>query len=360
MTLHLRKEKAWLLLARAESYNVGQVLAAKERTVPSGEVLSQAKTRVWGLSPQNETGTGALCAVTSTLVWGWRPFYDGTAVGRLDQRYYAVGAGRFGTADPGGIRTANPLKPQSWNRYSYVLGDPINSTDRHGRERDCDLDEEDGCDTDPCDNSYDATCSGDPTPRPPTPDPPGGGNLGPANPCAWGNLGTSQQGMVTQSVWSGFSAAQQQEFMDITLDAAAIGVNLSGLQLASITIAGENGQTQTEVNFTGNTSQLIASLQAGSFTSNTTDGMVGKAHEGFDGNYRQNTLTWSMQVNTNSGGAQIDIDPFNPAGGLAGLITHGLLQVLPNKITGKDTNPFTAAGALAKRKINMGAPCTGH
>src|ERR1035438_10175166 len=64
-----------------------------------------------------------------------------------DQRYYAVGAGRFGTADPGGIKMAHSKNPTSWNRYMYVYGDPVNHTDRHGLNAD---DNTDGCeDEDP-------------------------------------------------------------------------------------------------------------------------------------------------------------------------------------------------------------------
>ena len=46
-------------------------------------------------------------------------------------RYYADTAGRFMTADPyGGSGKAGT--PSSWNRYSYVKGDPVNKTDRSG------------------------------------------------------------------------------------------------------------------------------------------------------------------------------------------------------------------------------------
>ena len=34
--------------------------------------------------------------------------------------------------DPGGVKTASLGRPLGWNRYAYVEGDPINSTDRHG------------------------------------------------------------------------------------------------------------------------------------------------------------------------------------------------------------------------------------
>lgn len=108
------------------------MLAAKEKTLSGGEVLPQAKTRVRGSALENRNGIGVLRPASSTLHWGWSPSYDGTASGELDQRYYNTGMGRYWSPDPGGIRTASPSRPSSWNRYTYVEGDPINSTDRHG------------------------------------------------------------------------------------------------------------------------------------------------------------------------------------------------------------------------------------
>jgi RHS repeat-associated protein len=52
-----------------------------------------------------------------------------------DQRFYASTYGRFNTPDPykGGAKGAsNPKNPGSWNRYSYVKGDPINRRDPNG------------------------------------------------------------------------------------------------------------------------------------------------------------------------------------------------------------------------------------
>src|SRR5581483_3887662 len=50
-----------------------------------------------------------------------------------DQRYYNPWFGRFNTPDPGGIKTASPANPTSWNRYGYVNGDPVNFHDPTGR-----------------------------------------------------------------------------------------------------------------------------------------------------------------------------------------------------------------------------------
>jgi RHS repeat-associated protein len=59
----------------------------------------------------------------------WR---DSAGLDYAGQRYYANGIGRFLTPDPGGMGTANPTNPASWNRYAYVNGDPINHMDPKG------------------------------------------------------------------------------------------------------------------------------------------------------------------------------------------------------------------------------------
>jgi RHS repeat-associated protein len=48
------------------------------------------------------------------------------------QRYYSNLMGRFLSPDPGGVKTANPKNPGSWNRYAYVNGDPVNFADPPG------------------------------------------------------------------------------------------------------------------------------------------------------------------------------------------------------------------------------------
>ena len=59
-----------------------------------------------------------------------------TGLDYADQRYYASNFGRFMTPDryKAKARSASdPANPPSWNRYSYVLGDPINGYDPSGR-----------------------------------------------------------------------------------------------------------------------------------------------------------------------------------------------------------------------------------
>ena len=57
-----------------------------------------------------------------------------------DQRYYAVGMGRFNTADP--YRASangddDAAEPSSWNRYAYTKGDPVNFVDPTGQITAC-------------------------------------------------------------------------------------------------------------------------------------------------------------------------------------------------------------------------------
>ncbi len=56
---------------------------------------------------------------------------SGTGLDYADQRYYASTFGRFMTPDPYRA-SGGPANPQSWNRYSYVLGDPVNFRDHSG------------------------------------------------------------------------------------------------------------------------------------------------------------------------------------------------------------------------------------
>ena len=47
-------------------------------------------------------------------------------------REYSPSQGRWWTPDPAGLAAVDPSNPQSWNRYAYVNGSPLNSTDPLG------------------------------------------------------------------------------------------------------------------------------------------------------------------------------------------------------------------------------------
>lgn len=74
-------------------------------------------------------------------------------------RYYNSNIGAFWSPDPGGIKTANPWNPSSWNRYAYVLGDSINNLDPTGQIA-CDPDDDgDNCAADNGDCDDDGACA---------------------------------------------------------------------------------------------------------------------------------------------------------------------------------------------------------
>ncbi len=47
-------------------------------------------------------------------------------------REHSAIAGRWISPDPSGLAAVNPSRPQSWNRYAFVMGDPIRMTDPQG------------------------------------------------------------------------------------------------------------------------------------------------------------------------------------------------------------------------------------
>ncbi|MEK7996173.1 MAG: RHS repeat-associated core domain-containing protein, partial [Planctomycetota bacterium] len=56
---------------------------------------------------------------------------DSTNLDYADQRYYTSAWGRFLTADPYRA-SGGAADPQSWNRYAYTRGDPVNRYDPRG------------------------------------------------------------------------------------------------------------------------------------------------------------------------------------------------------------------------------------
>jgi RHS repeat-associated protein len=55
-------------------------------------------------------------------------------------RKYTSAQGRWMTPDPAGLAAVDPANPQSWNRYAYVVNDPINMNDPIGLSTNCLLD----------------------------------------------------------------------------------------------------------------------------------------------------------------------------------------------------------------------------
>ena len=118
-------------------YNI-HMTATKERTAdvfPLAAFLRfLPENRVWVSGFEKQTFTGVPGWLSSTTRWGCGYRCDGITSGSTDQRFYASSYGRFNTADPY-MASAGAADPGSWNRYSYVQGDPINYNDRSGNNR---------------------------------------------------------------------------------------------------------------------------------------------------------------------------------------------------------------------------------
>ena len=56
----------------------------------------------------------------------------GGGVYDFPMREYRPAEGRWWTPDPAGLAAVDPNNPQSWNRYAYVNGTPLNATDPLG------------------------------------------------------------------------------------------------------------------------------------------------------------------------------------------------------------------------------------
>jgi RHS repeat-associated protein len=251
---------------------------------------------------------------------------DLTGLDYADQRYYGPGTGRFLTADPYRA-SGGPRDPGSWNRYAYTRGDPINFNDPYGL-----------MDFGPW--------------------------AGVEFPSYWEDAslwsgGVSKFDWMDQ--WAGGGADVPPQTPDpscvqdaISTTAQNLGLNLEGFSDISVHVAGtsspEGGNYgETNLNLSGSSAavqDLVNQLCTLGFSNNGqcpggagSTPLVGQPHQGFTGNFRAPGLTNSLQVNTNSetGQVQIDVDPYNPAAApILGALLHGLLQVIPNKVSGGD------------------------
>jgi RHS repeat-associated protein len=70
--------------------------------------------------------------------WSYATYWTDsfTSLNYANNRYYSNAYGRFMTPDPAGRRAARRADPQSWNRYAYTRGDPVNRRDQSGLDDD--------------------------------------------------------------------------------------------------------------------------------------------------------------------------------------------------------------------------------
>ncbi len=280
-----------------------------------------------------------------------------TGLDYADQRYHTPGQGRFLTPDP----AASGL-----NWYAYAGGDPVNTIDPTGQE---------GLGMGfACDPGTNAMCSmmlasqgfsGDPFGD-------GGGEGGGGPAGATQSVFAYDLGNTNPGNFLTFSSAYDLNYgapgfgpiapptnsgcvQNAIMDAAgARGLDLSLFSSSTVQIVGTPNPAggvygETELNLFG-TPQAVTGLidqmcPLGFFNNAQCPGgagstpLVGGPHTEFTGNFRSPSLTDSLQVNTNvrNGTIQLDVDPFNPASTPpVGVVLHGVLQVIPNKITGSD------------------------
>jgi RHS repeat-associated protein len=99
-------------------------LGSVRATKTGGGAWTQTNYYAWGEEKSPVSADGKTKYATYTR--------DSTLSGQdyADQRYYSNIMGRFFSPDP--AASASASDPQSWNRYLYVQGDPVNFTDNTG------------------------------------------------------------------------------------------------------------------------------------------------------------------------------------------------------------------------------------
>ncbi len=142
---------------------VGQQLASAFVPLPGGAVAVYYSSGLVQYNHADWLGSGRLFSTptrTATPAMAYAPFGEGYAGGQayvqftsygnswtiadgensggsLDDftfRRYSPGQGRWISPDPAGLGGVDPSNPQSWNRYAYVLNNPLSYTDPLGLE----------------------------------------------------------------------------------------------------------------------------------------------------------------------------------------------------------------------------------
>jgi RHS repeat-associated protein len=121
----------YLSLERDEVYFAGKRIKSGAQAVAEDRLGSTRKegTTASRFYPYGEEFGTATAEDRTKFATYYRD--SGTGLDYADQRYYDRLSGRLLTADPY-MASAGPSEPGSWNRYSYVLGDPSNWRDPKG------------------------------------------------------------------------------------------------------------------------------------------------------------------------------------------------------------------------------------
>jgi RHS repeat-associated protein len=74
-------------------------------------------------------------AGNSDLVFAGLPQINMPGLSDATNREYHAPQGRWPMPDPAGLAAADPANPQSWNRYAYVMNNPLLATDPDGLQQ---------------------------------------------------------------------------------------------------------------------------------------------------------------------------------------------------------------------------------
>ena len=134
--------QAWIQ-GQPNVYFAGKLIQEQGQWVMTDR-LGSVRLRASGERSSYQPYGAEVAPATSDQRTKFATYYrDSAGLDYAGQRYYSNAMGRFLTPDPGGIRTADPKEPGSWNRYAYVGGDPVNFRDPQGLFRCLNCDDED-------------------------------------------------------------------------------------------------------------------------------------------------------------------------------------------------------------------------
>jgi RHS repeat-associated protein len=120
-------------------YFLGKLISAENYSVQTDRLGSVRSGGPGGLGYQAQYPCGVEYTATVNDREKYATYTRDSATG-LDyamNRYYSSQWGRFLSPDPR-RRSVSPRNPQSWNRYAYMLSDPVNGNDPSGMGGPCD------------------------------------------------------------------------------------------------------------------------------------------------------------------------------------------------------------------------------
>jgi len=133
------------------AYNISVLLLGQSPYTPTMQVALTSSDQYFGarrLAPMDQLGSaGNNNSSAGTYypwgepkgstnpqdAWSYATYWTDSfsSLDYANNRYYSNAYGRFMTPDPYN-GSSKPSKPQSWNRYAYVNGDPVNGNDPSG------------------------------------------------------------------------------------------------------------------------------------------------------------------------------------------------------------------------------------